>query len=633
MTENEYIPKHYSILNDIWFFIKYYRENEPIVLAACLVEILLGTLLPLLQIYLPKITLDLVVEGVTVNRVMLVVGGFTVLLVIVQGVGGLVNGGKYYYYNTQRSKRIGMIFLKSLRVKYGYQESGKIKKLYWKALDSEQRGDGCASSIMVTATTGIITSILCFLLYSTVIGTLNVGILLLLVVLALLNYRISMEHIKYEEGLRGESAEAAKHYQCVKNAMGNVTAAKDIRIFAMQGWLLALRDRAIGEVVKVKRKFSGKNTLYECIGFGTSAVRDLAAYGFLIYKAVAGDVTVSEFVLYFGAITGFSGFVEGIMQSLARLRYAANGTDYLRAYLELPEEEVSSGDRHIDELSVPIEIEFRNVSFSYKEKDEDQEEEAEDQGEEAVNQGQQGKQVFRNLNLTIRAGEKIALVGVNGAGKTTFVKLLCGMYDPDEGQILINGIDRNLFPRRELFRLFSIVFQEQLILPFTVLENLSMGKIEEADESRAWEALEKAGLKELFEEKQIHMDSYMTRMMMRNGIKLSGGQQQRFLLARALYKDAPVMVLDEPTAALDPIAESEVYQNYNKYSEGKTAVFISHRLASTRFSDRIILIEDGEFAEMGTHEELMKRNGKYAGMYRLQSSYYAKHKEEGAAFL
>ena len=199
------------------------------------------------------------------------------------------------------------------------------------------------------------------------------------------------------------------------------------------------------------------------------------------------------------------------------------------------------------------------------------------------------------------------------------------MIEPDEGRILINGIDRNEFPREEWYRLFSIVFQETLILPFTVGENLAMDRAERVDEARAWKALEQAGLKQTFQKRGIHMRSYMTKTMAENGIELSGGQKQRFLLARALYKNAPVMVLDEPTAALDPIAESRVYDQYNQYTRGKTAVFISHRLASTKFSDRIILLADGKIAETGTHEELMRAGGDYARMFEVQSSYYRKH--------
>ncbi len=243
------------------------------------------------------------------------------------------------------------------------------------------------------------------------------------------------------------------------------------------------------------------------------------------------------------------------------------------------------------------------------------------------NSSKEKKQVFKNLNLEIKAGEKIALVGVNGAGKTTLVKLLCGMYDPDAGEILINGINRNEFPRKEIYRLFSAVFQEQFVMPCTLGENIAMDKRDNIDAERVWEALSKAGLKEFFNSKDITLKTYMGKDIMKDGINLSGGQQQRLLLARALYKDAPVLVLDEPTAALDPVAESEVYNNYNKYSKGKTALFISHRLASTKFSDRIIMLENGKIIEEGSHNELMGLNGKYAEMFHVQSNYYEKGEE------
>lgn len=235
-----------------------------------------------------------------------------------------------------------------------------------------------------------------------------------------------------------------------------------------------------------------------------------------------------------------------------------------------------------------------------------------------------------HFNLKINAGEKLALVGVNGAGKTTFVKLLCGMYEPDEGRILIGGIDRNEFPKEELYELFSAVFQEPFILPVTVAENLTFER--DYDSKKAWDALERAGLSEKFHEKGVTMDTFFDKDMDEDGIELSGGEEQRFLLARALYKDAPILVLDEPTAALDPIAESEIYDNYAQYSEGKTAVFISHRLASTRFSDRIVLLGEGGILEEGSHQELMDLKGAYANMFEVQSRYYAKTRLEKEVF-
>lgn len=617
-------PKHYSIFSDIMYFVKYFHKYEPILLLLCAAEIVLGTFIPLIGIYLPKITLDLVVQGADIARTLMVLGLFTLMMVFVRSVHALASAGKYHLYNSQRVNQVGLLFLKSLRISYPYTESGDMKKVYWKAYESLNWGDWSASSRMVTGTVGITVNILCFLLYSGVIGMLNVWLLICLTVLAFLNYLINLGQIRYEESLRDEKAQVNKHYYCVLNSMGNVRGAKDIRIFGMSHWLICLRDMVLNENRRVNWKIYKKRSLYEKLGFLLSFARDMGAYGFLLWRAMDGAVSASEFVLYFGAVTGFSGFVTSIMNNLSELRAAANSADYLRTYMELPEEKLHSGTRHIKELDMPIKIEFENVSFSYCDASEDMEE---DDGKE-----EKASPIFEHLNLTIQAGEKIALVGVNGAGKTTFVKLLCGMYDPDEGKILINGIDRNEFPREELYQLFSVVFQEQLILPFTVGENLALQKEDTVDKERAWDALEKAGLKSVFEEKGIRLDSFMTKKLVKDGVELSGGQQQRFMLARALYKDAPVLILDEPTAALDPIAESEIYNDYNKYSGGRTSLFISHRLASTRFSDRIVLFEDGKNIESGTHDELMRQNGKYARMFQIQSNYYnSKQPEEGVS--
>lgn len=606
--ENIYL-KHYSILNDILYFVKYFKKYEPMVLVCCAIEIVLSAILPLIGIYLPKITLDLVTGQTDIGHIIAVLGAFTVLMMSVYGINAAVQNGKYYLYNSQRTNIMGLLFLKSLRIKYQDTESGEVKKAYWKAVETANGGDWSASSRTITGSVTLVKSLLCFLLYSTVLGSLSIWMVAVLIGLSVLSYLISLNRIKFMENMREEETEVTKKYYCVKNSMGNVDAAKEIRIFGMNHWLTKLRDISLGELRALNKKRTRKQEQCEILNFALFMFRDFMAYGFLLYQVTNQGLSVGEFVLYFGAITGFSGFVSNIMNGIAELREAANSTDYYRAYMELPEENRSGGSRHIEELEFPVKIEFRNVCFTYKE--------GLQEGENRVETN-----IFKNFNLTINSGEKIALVGVNGAGKTTFVKLLTGMLEPDSGQILINGIDRNEFPKEEFYKLFSVVFQEQFILPFTIAENISLNRKDEVDKARAWQAVEMAGLKEVFEKKNITLDSWMTRKFIDSGVDFSGGQRQRLLLARALYKDAPILVLDEPTAALDPIAENEIYESYHKYSSQKTSVFISHRLASTRFSDRIIMIENGEILEMGTHNELMEKNGAYAKMYEVQSNYY-----------
>lgn len=242
-------------------------------------------------------------------------------------------------------------------------------------------------------------------------------------------------------------------------------------------------------------------------------------------------------------------------------------------------------------------IELRDVSFRYD------------------------KEIFSHLNLTIHPGEKLAVVGLNGAGKTTLVKLICGFYDPDEGEVLLNGVDIRVYNRRDYYKLISGVFQDFSLIPASVAVNVAQDR-KEIDMEKVKSCIEKAGLKKKVELLPQKYDTLLVRDMYAEAVEFSGGELQRLMLARLLYKDSPIMVLDEPTAALDPIAESDIYQRYNELTEGRSAVFISHRLASTRFCDRIVLIEDGKIAEEGTHEELLGNGKRYTELFEMQSRYY-----------
>lgn len=603
--------KNYTILQNIGYFFRFYRKSIPIFLWLCLAEIVFGAVRPFLGIYLPKLAVDLVTSGVTWQRLWLALGAFGLLSLCVRVASVSSGCGKYFLYNTKRNVLVTELFLKTLRVPYCHVEEGEAKELYGKALNVVDRGDDGALHKMTYGTINIISTVLSFLLYSTVLSFLNPLVAALMVLFALAQYAIQIRKIKYMEKFRDEDARLGKRKRYLfYSAMNNRAAAKDIRIFGMNRWLGREKDILLDWSRRLEQKKDRADYLYWQLGSLLSLARDIFAYGYLLHRVLGGAIGPGEFVLYFGAIMDFSGFMESVMWSLADLRSGSLETNYYRSYMELPEEERKEGQRHISELGQPVSIEFRDVSFSYDKEG--------------------NTKIFDHLSLKIDAGEKLALVGVNGAGKTTFVKLLTGMYEPDEGSIFIGGVDRREFPREELYRLFSAVFQEPFLLPVTVAENLTLAT--DCDETRAWSALERAGLADQFRGRGITMETFFDKDMDENGIALSGGETQRFLLARALYKDGAILVLDEPTAALDPIAESEVYDQYAKYCDNKTAVFISHRLASTRFSDRIVLLGEGGVLEEGSHQELMELHGAYAEMFETQSRYYHRDKLEKEAF-
>lgn len=598
--------KRNSVLSNMMYWLKYYYKNAPIVIWSMVLTCILEPAFSALNLYFPKVTLSLVEQRAEVKTTVCVLGVYTLLYIGAKSIQTAVSKYNSHAMNTQRQRMLFMVFLKSLRLKYSDVESEEGKLAYNKAIDIMKNSSPGAG--MVGIMTSLIVTVLNFVLYSTVLSALNAWMVVMLVAVSFLNYLLKLRLVKFWRGIWKENAVNERHYNYIKSSMGRVSAAKDIRIFGMGNWLKERLEIVLWDSKRVAKKKGVKEwknkTWISLVGL----VRDLIAYAYLIYMAVQGNISVSDFVLYFSAITGFSEFVGGLAGNISSARECSERTEIVRGYLEAEEEDVYSGKHHISELVRPIGIEFRDVSFSY------------------VSEGKK-KQIFSHLNLKLAPGEKLALVGVNGAGKTTLVKLLCGFYEPDEGAILLNGIDMREFPKTEIFELFSVVFQD-IFFPFVkVEESIVLNESENVERERLKLALEQAGLEQLFGAGESNIyDRYMGTVYRKDGLELSGGQRQRLLLARALYKNGDICVLDEPTAALDPIAESEVYEVYQKHTFGKTSVFISHRLASTGFSDRIVLLDQGQILEEGTHEELMAKNGAYAEMFRIQSSYY---KEEG----
>ncbi|KAI4453065.1 atp-binding cassette sub-family b [Holotrichia oblita] len=319
-----------------------------------------------------------------------------------------------------------------------------------------------------------------------------------------------------------------------------------------------------------------------------SVVRDIIAYAYCISEVINGGITVPEFVLYMGAIASFSGWMNDIITKIKRLKRRSIDFNDLRSFFEYTNKMDPKQPLPISKIAHPIEIEFKNVGF------------------QILNDT---PKILDGLSFHIRTNEKIALVGVNGAGKTTIVKLLCGFYKVNEGEILINGYNIDLFKRADLYTLFSAVFQDICILPVTAGENISFINADKSGEERLLRCLEIAGIKDEIMKHDKKLNAPMLKVLDEDGIMLSGGQQQKLLLARALYKDAPILILDEPTAALDPIAESEVYEKFYEVTKNKMAIYISHRLASTRFCDKILMLKDGRIIESGNHNELIAKNG------------------------
>lgn len=377
----------------------------------------------------------------------------------------------------------------------------------------------------------------------------------------------------------------------------NTAAGKDIRIYSLGDRFIAVMAQLVYEIDKLARIYTKTDFSVSGVRALLNLLRELVAYAYLTYLAATGKLSVSDFIFYFGIITGFSNWIVSLVYCISSLERCCNQCSRYREYVEGDSFEHQSTNNNTP--SAVDSIEFKDISFAYPQSD---------------------KTVLNNISFKVSKGENIAIVGENGAGKTTLIKLLCGLYKTDKGEIIINSKSSSEFEKGEYFPLFSPVFQDYSFLPLTVAQNIAASL--DFDKEKVISSLKSAGIYDKIKSLPNGINTKMIKEINKDAEDFSGGEKQKLLLAKAVFKNAPVLILDEPTAALDPIAENELCLKYNELTKGKISFFISHRLSSTRFCDKIFFISDGKIAESGTHEELMALKGKYYRMYQLQSYYY-----------
>ena len=593
-------PK-YNMAQNTWFMVKLaWTSREKKVLVLGLLSALLTVALNLINLYVSPAVLGVVERHGSLGELAATLGGFVLALMVVSAAENYVSTNVRFGRITVRTEIINLLTRKAAITSYPNWEDDRFQKLLSKASRCTYTNWEATEAVWTTLT-NLTANGLGFLIYLVLFARVEPVLIPVILLTAGVSYLIGNHLNGYGYRHREEEAKYDSQMSYIARRAGNFQAAKDIRIFGLRPWLEALNRKALEAYTAFHRKAQGVYFWGAVADLVLTFLRNGIAYAYLIGLVLYSQVSVAEFLLLFTAVGGFAQWVTGILGDCSTLYRQSLDLTTVRECLEYPEPfRFEDGEPLSPKQGEPLEIRLEDVSFRYPEAEKD---------------------TLCHINLTLHPGEKLAVVGLNGAGKTTLIKLLCGFFDPTQGRVLLNGQDIRKFNRRDYYRLFSAVFQTFSVIPGTIAANVAQRE-EGICLEKVKDCVEKAGLREKVESLPRGYETLLNREVYEDAILLSGGETQRLMLARALYKDGPIVVLDEPTAALDPLAEADMYRKYHEMTRGKSSVYISHRLASTRFCDRIILLDGGSICEEGTHQSLLEEKGKYAKLYEVQSKYY-----------
>ena len=599
--------KKNNIFQNTFIVYKAMFKRYPTAIPLVLIYIVISVTLPFINTLIPAMA----IKGITSGNVKT----FLIYIVITVCFFCIFSAVKVFCESKMQLKhtytRISVFMLdfikKAINTDYLNIEPQPKQKIMGKGAQGVS-GNYEGAEMVSTTSLRLLIVVLGVFSYGTVIFMLDWKVLAVTFAMFVADILIRNHAVKFGDSHRESFSEPWRKMNYYERNSMNVSAGKDIRIFGLN----KLFDYHFSSLINTYKKFRMKYQLkwyYPTISdTAFNFARDWIAYVLLIHKVLSGQIDAAEFTIYVGLIANLSQYVYDVSMHFADLRDASHQFNDYHAFMkqkdvfEHGDANPSTDSGTTGAQSAPS-IEFRNVSFTYEGSD---------------------RPVLQNVSFKIGANEKIALVGNNGAGKTTIVKLMCGLYSPTSGEILIDGKSINEIGVEKYQDMISVLFQDTSPIALSIAENVCGCEPKDVDRTKLHDCLEKAGLLEKVNTLGKKEETYITQTLDENGVVLSGGETQKLLLAKAMYKDGPMLILDEPTSALDPIAESRIYEEYNQLADKKTAVFISHRLASTKFCDRILFLDGGKIVEEGSHAQLMNNGGKYREIFDIQSHYYKK---------
>ena len=589
--------KQYSIWSNYRFIYEPLWKKKKKLALFTLAEVIFYVLVPVTGMAVTSMIVGSLEQGMEFSQlvcmILLAFAGYGILNMI---KGYLEARGWLQYIEARMELFVMAPLLKNLSISMEQYEDAKIHKQkemanrsVWSNLEGVEG--------FFHDNSDLLKNIFGLCVYSLLVGVMNWKILLMLVGMSALSAAAGYGVTRYYQKIKDQLAQQDMTMRYIDNIVNDVQGGKDIRIFGLGSWIVGKYHQAICSQRRISFRKDMREYGSNILETVLNAVRDFICYLYLITQLAQG-MQISEFVFYLGLIGGFSGWLSMISKKIVAVKHDSDMICDMRAYLDL-EEGVKAGEQFDCSAWKAVEIVFDHVSYRYGGAEED---------------------ILKDVSFRLAAGEKLALVGMNGAGKTTIVKLMAGLYLPTEGTVYVNGVSTRELDRISYFAKQAAIFQEPFQTAYSIGENVALS--EQYNTERVWEALAQAGIAEKIRGLEKQLDTYLGKDIAADGISLSGGELQKLLLARALYRESALVLLDEPTAALDALAETELYEKYHTLLQKKTVLFISHRLASTRFCDRIILLNDGRICEEGTHAKLVEAQGKYYEMFQAQSKYY-----------
>lgn len=609
--------KKYSLSNNVFFLLRMIRKYLPMSFVFVIIDIPLAVFLDYVGVRIPNLIVGMI-QGYSVS----------VGIIVAFGIASVVAAVILQYGNRMVSAQAPQLcakldlklFEKYMTCSYEKLEDADFTAHY-KEADGYLADDNHFLSEAAMHIIEIGSGALGIILYFSILIRLPKWVLAVLITGTIVELLIS-RNAENERKKRQETiGRLTRKADYMNKTAADVRSAKDIRIFGMIPWLeekfTAVLDRFHIENTQVEKQ----RIRIAGIRAGISGVLEILTGILLAVFVLQEKLSLAEYILYVGAIRSFSmwSFQFGtLMQNfyrmngdLSRIRSFIDGEETIQSNTQTQVNKqsnrsiVNTTRMKFDHVS---KIEFSHVFYRYPKSD---------------------RWIVKDLSFVIEDGEKIALVGMNGAGKTTMIKLLCGLLIPTKGTIRINGVSSTDISREDYYRLFSTVFQDIHLFPASIQKNIVCSD-EQIDPIRFDDAVKKSGMDQVAQKFRDGLNTLLVAEVDEEAVNLSGGQVQKLMLARAIYKNAPILLLDEPTAALDPIAEKDIYLQYNEMTEGKMSIFISHRLASTVFCDRIFFMKNGIISEEGTHEELLQKKGDYYEAFSVQSKYYQEEKGESS---